>query len=184
MSDPVFHVINKNVNELYPNNWNPNVVMNAELKLLEESILLYGWIHPVIVNVNGMIIDGYHRWFLNKTSTKLLKKYDGMTPCVVLDIDDKEAIMMTVRMNRAKGVHAALKMRDIVQSLTDDYGASREELKKKMGMTDGEINLLYDGSLLKKRNLQDHKYSKAWVPVETALLKKDELEQLEKQKNG
>lgn len=183
MLDPIFNVVEKHVDDLHPNSWNPNVVMNPELKLLEESILSYGWIHPVIANQNGMIIDGYHRWFLNKTSKKLLAKYEGMTPCVILDIDDAEATMMTVRMNRAKGVHAALRMSELVQTLIDEHGIPLDDLKKKMGMTDNEIGLLYDGSLLKRRNLQDRKYSKAWVPVETKLLSEQELKELENQ-NG
>lgn len=166
--------------ELFANSWNPNVVFNKELKLLEESILgEFGWIFPVIINRNGMIIDGYHRWHLGSNSKKIIARDGGMVPCVRLDIGDKEAIMMTVRMNRAKGTHAALRMRDLVQILVDEHGATVDEMITKMGMTKGEVALLYDGTLLKRKNLQTRKYSQAWKPVETKLMSAEELEAME-----
>jgi hypothetical protein len=168
--------------ELFSNSWNPNVVFNKELKLLEESILgEAGWVFPIIINRNGMIIDGYHRWFLGSNSKKIIARDNGLVPCVRVDIGDKEAIMMTVRMNRAKGTHAALRMRDLVQTLVDDYGTTPDEMIQKMGMTEGEVALLYDGTLLKRKNLQTRKYSRAWVPVETKLMTDEEREEFERE---
>lgn len=171
MNDPIDNVKWVDAFSLRPNPWNPNVVFNKELELLEFSIFEYGWSHAVIANTNGLIIDGYHRNFLAKNSEKLLAKYEGVHPAILFDIDDKEAMMMTVRMNRARGTHAALRMRDLVQDLIDNYGATPDELIEKMGMTEGEVALLYDGTLLKRKNLQNRKYSKAWKPIETRLTK-------------
>jgi ParB-like chromosome segregation protein Spo0J len=165
--DPVYHVVPTDVFTLKQNSWNPNTVFNTELALLEESILENRWLHPIIINANGVIIDGYHRHWLAKNSQKIMERDAGLVPCVILDISDREAMMMTVRINRAKGTHGAMPMRDLVRSLIDDYGVTPEEMVEKMGMTESEVGLLYEGSLLKKRNLQNHKYSKAWVPIET-----------------
>lgn len=165
--DPVYHVTPVDVFTLTPNSYNPNTVFNTELALLEESILENRWLHPIIINANGVIIDGYHRHWLAKNSQKIMERDAGLVPCVILDIPDRDAMMMTVRINRAKGTHGAMPMRDLVRSLIDDYGVTPEEMVEKMGMTESEVGLLYEGSLLKKRNLQNHKYSKAWVPIET-----------------
>src|SRR5690606_15598698 len=111
--DPVYHVQPVDVFKLKANSWNPNTVFNTELALLETSILEAGWVHPIIVNKNFIIIDGYHRSWLAKNSQKIQERDAGLVPCVVLDIDDREAMMMTVRINRAKGTHGALQMRDL-----------------------------------------------------------------------
>lgn len=160
--------------ELKANNYNPNAVLNSELKLLEESILSNGWVFPIVVNPNNIIIDGFHRWQLSLTSQKIRERDAEEVPCVVVDISDREAMMMTVRMNRAKGQHVAFRMSDLVQSLVDDYDVTPEEMIQKMGMTPGEVELLYDGSLLKRHKLKDYKYSNAWVPVDTDHLSEEE----------
>jgi len=174
-NEPVDNVVWIPARELKPNGYNPNTVFNTELTLLEESILRDGWVQPIIINGNKIIIDGFHRWSLSCISDKLASKYAEEIPCVVLDIPDDEAMMMTVRMNRAKGKHAAIKMAEIVQILVDDYGRTPEDLVEGMGMTLSEIELLYDGTLLKHVNWQNKEYSKAWVPIETRFYTHEQL---------
>jgi len=90
----------------------------------------------------------------------------GMVPCCVLDVSDSEARMMTIRINRAKGAHQAKRMSGIIQSLIDDYGLTRDEIKKGIGATTAELDLLYAGDVFIARDIKNAKYSKAWVPVE------------------
>lgn len=174
-AEPVDNIVWIPSRELNPNSYNPNTVFNTELKLLEENILRHGWIQPILINKNNIIIDGFHRWSLSMISEPLKSKYAEEVPCVVMDIPDHEAIMLTVRMNRAKGKHAAIKMSSIVQQLVDDYGLSVEEMVDGMGMTKSEVELLYDGTLLKHVDWQNKKYSKAWVPIETRHHSHEEL---------
>ena len=49
MTDPIDKIEWRVANELNSNNYNPNVVFNKELKLLELSILKQGWIQPVLI---------------------------------------------------------------------------------------------------------------------------------------
>lgn len=170
MKHPIDDIIWLESRKLQGNSWNPNVVFTQELNLLEESILTMGWIFPIIVNRNYVIIDGFHRWMLSTTSQKIRERDAEEVPCVVVDIDDREAMMMTVRMNRAKGTHIAFRMSDLVQDLIDNYGVTPEECIQKMGMTPSEVVLLHDGSLLKHHKLEGYKYSNAWIPVETKKL--------------
>lgn len=176
--EPVDNIVWIPARELKPNSYNPNVVFNTELNLLEESILRNGWVQPIVINPNNIIIDGFHRYSLSMISKKLQSKYAEEVPCVIVDISDAEAMMMTVRMNRAKGKHAAIKMSDIVQTLIDEHGLTPEDLISGMGMTESEIGLLYDGTLLKHVDWQSKKYSKAWIPVETKFLSEEELREM------
>lgn len=170
MKDPIDNIVWLPSRELNGNSWNPNHVFNQELKLLEQSIIRDGWTQAISVNTNNMIIDGFHRWRLSMDSAVLVSRYAEEVPCVVLDKSDRDAMMMTVRMNRAKGTHAAFRMSELVQTLVDDWGVTPEEMIEEMGMTPGEVELLYDGSLLKRHKLEKYKYSNAWVPVEATKL--------------
>lgn len=173
--EPVDNIVWIPARELKPNSYNPNTVFNTELTLLEESILKDGWVQPIIINPNYIIIDGFHRWSISCISEKLASRYAEEVPCVIVDKTDAEAMMMTVRMNRAKGKHAAIKMADIVQTLIDDHGCTPDDLVQGMGMTLSEIELLYDGTLLKHVNWQNKEYSRAWVPIETRFYTHEQL---------
>ncbi len=140
-------------------------MFNQELNLLEHSILKNGWIHPIIVRAEDyLIIDGFHRYMLSKTSKKLLKKYDGRIPCVLMDVSIEEAKLITVRINRAKGSHVAVKMSDLISSLIEEHGFSPEYIGKELGASTAEIELLYTADIFKARNLKNYKYSQAWEP--------------------
>lgn len=165
-ADPISNIEWRDASTLHSNDWNPNVVFTPELKLLERSILSQGWIQPILINRNGMVIDGFHRWMLSKDSKLLKEKYAGSVPCAVLNVDDAQARILTVRMNRAKGSHVALRMADLVKSLVDDAGMSIADVAKEIGGTKQEVELLYQNDIFKARNLKDYKYSQAWVPGE------------------
>ena len=56
-ADPINQVQWRLASSLHANSWNPNVVFTPELKLLERSILKCGWIQPIIVNPDGLVIE-------------------------------------------------------------------------------------------------------------------------------
>ena len=55
--EPIDNIQWRDSKSLEANGWNPNVVFTPELKLLERSILKCGWIQPIIINPDGMVID-------------------------------------------------------------------------------------------------------------------------------
>lgn len=132
------------------------------MTLLEASILTSGWIQPVIHNA-GMIVDGFHRWFLSHNSTALLAKYQGFLPAVDMCLGTIEAMLLTIRINRAKGTHAALRLSDVVRRLID-AGASLEQVQQGAGMTSAEVELLTGGTVFTAKGIDSHTYSKAWKP--------------------
>jgi len=164
--DPVLHIRWYPAADLNANAWNPNAVLKSELRLLETSIVRTGWIQPILISPARTIIDGYHRWRLSQESKALLKRYRGQVPCAVLDCSEAEAKMLTVRINRAKGTHVAVRLAELVQQLIDDHGLLPEEVAAGIGADLGEVDLLYQNSIFKARNLAEAPYSRAWYPAE------------------
>ena len=161
--DPISNVQWVDAASLNSNDYNPNVVLNQELKLLEFSIIKNGWIQPVLVNKDMTIIDGYYRSFLSRTSKTIQEKYDGKVPVVVMDLTEPERMLLTIRINRAKGNHVAVKMHDIVKSLIDDHHYTKKQIRQGIGCTQDEVDLLYKEGVFDALNIKEHKYSKAWI---------------------
>lgn len=169
MVDPVDRVVWRQAAELKANGWNPNVVLNNELRLLELSIFETGWIQPIIISKDDIVIDGFHRWRLSQDSKALREKYAGRVPCVILDLEPWEAMLLTVRINRAKGTHQAVRMSSLVKEVIDVHGVPPQIVADGIGATLAEVDLLYQDSLFKAKGLKDYKYSKAWIPEENGL---------------
>jgi hypothetical protein len=172
VASPIMAVEWRHAATLTANHWNPNYVMTPELTLLERSLMVTGWVQPVLITPAGTIIDGFHRVQLSKDSPRLLAKYGGFVACAVLDVSEAEARMLTVRMNRAKGTHGALRMSELVRSLIDEYGCDPAEVAVELGATADEVNLLYQDSVFAARNIKDYKYSQAWIPKESQIREK------------
>jgi len=166
-NEPIMNVEWREASALQANGWNPNVVFTPELKLLERSILKSGWIQPIIINPEGMVIDGFHRWRLSQDSAALKKKYAGKVPCVIMNLTKAESMLLTIRINRAKGSHVAIQMSEIVRELLDVHNYDPQELADNIGATLDEINLLHTDGVFKMKNIENYKYSKAWYPHET-----------------
>ncbi len=153
---------------LTANAYNPSVVFSPEMRLLEESLWLRGWMQPLLVASGTLeIIDGFHRWRISMDSQRIRDRDAEEVPCCLLDLSRAEAMMETVRINRAKGTHVAVRLSDVVQELHQDLGVSTEEIMKGCGMDRDEVELLLAGTLLRTRNLASYKYSSAWIPIET-----------------
>lgn len=174
--DPIDNIHWVLTRSLKANLYNPNVVFSPELRLLELSILESGWLQPLIINTNKLIVDGFHRWKLSTDSAAIRDRWFEEVPCVIFDISDPEAMMLTVRINRAKGTHVAVRLSDVIQELHNDLGVTIEEIMRGCGMGRNEVELLLAGSLLKTRKLENYRYSKAWVPIETRHAKVEEFE--------
>lgn len=104
---PLESVVWRDPNELNANEYNPNRVLTLEMELLKLSIERTGWLQPILISKSDVIIDGFHR-------TTIARLNGWLVPCCVLDLDERERMMLTVRINRAKGTHVALRMSDLV----------------------------------------------------------------------
>ena len=132
-------------NKLRPNDYNPNKVIQENLKLLTQSILTNGWTLPIVVRPDYTIIDGFHRWTVAGTEP-LYSMLDGKVPVVKVSHEDQsEDIYGTVTHNRARGTHLLEPMKAIVKRLLGE-GKSVQEIGKQLGMKPEEVFRLSDFS--------------------------------------
>lgn len=168
MKHPIDHVTWLAAETLSCNMYNPNHVFGPEMVLLERSIIKTGWLQPILVQAGELwIIDGFHRWRLSMSSTAIKKRDGGLVPCALLTLTIAEAMMLTVRINRARGSHGAVEMSKLVRTLIDEHGCDPAEVAEGIGATPAEVELLLVADTFKARNLANHRYSKAWVPADS-----------------
>ena len=135
---PVYEVKAVPVEKVYANDYNPNVVAPPEMKLLELSIWEDGFTMPCVCYYNKdedryILVDGYHRYTVLKTSQRIYKRENGLLPIVVIDKDLSNRMSSTIRHNRARGMHNIELMCNIVAEL-DKAGMSDQWIMKNIGM--------------------------------------------------
>jgi ParB-like chromosome segregation protein Spo0J len=175
---PISKVQWENVNLLRANSYNPNVVLTPELKLLRFSLLKQGWVQPILVGHDPgeearvfEIIDGYHRYTLCKTDKAVWALTQGLVPVVVMHLTVPERMMLTVRINRAKGNHMAIRMHEIVAQLHNELGVSIADISEGIGADKHEIDTLLMEDIFKKKDVANVPYSKSWVPTKRTVSK-------------
>lgn len=162
---PISNVTWIEVDKLKANDYNPNYVQKPEMELLKFSILKQGWIQPILVTQDFTIIDGFHRASIAKADKDVSKMTNGKVPVVIMQMSEPERMLLTIRINRAKGNHAAIKMADIIHKLVNDYGIPLGKIGEEIGAGKDEIDLLLLDDIFKKYKIDENsKYSKAWVP--------------------
>jgi ParB-like chromosome segregation protein Spo0J len=165
MTHPIDNIQWKSVDSLSSNDYNPNVVFSQEMALLKHSLLSSGWIQPILVTEDGTIIDGFHRATLAKTDKEVRALTGGKVPCAVISQSEPERIMLTIRINRAKGSHTAYKMSDCAMSLANVHGLTVAEICEGIGATKDEVELLLCENVFAAKGINEStKYSKAWIP--------------------
>jgi len=121
-----------------PNDYNPNKVLEKNLKLLMQSILTNGFCFPIVIRPDYTIIDGFHRWLVSGRDP-LKTMLGGKIPVVIVAHEDESKNMYgTVTFNRARGTHLLEPMENIVKSLLDK-GKTVDEISKEIGMSREEI---------------------------------------------
>ena len=162
---PISNIQWVDVNKLTANDYNPNVVFPKEMELLKLSILKNGWIQPILVTHEYVIIDGFHRASLAKADKKVNALTGGKVPVVIMELNEPERMLLTIRINRAKGSHIAIKMSDLIKKVVNDYGMPIDEICRQIGATKDEVELLLMDDVFKKFDItKETKYSRAWVP--------------------
>ena len=175
---PISRIQWVDVNSLKANSYNPNVVMSPEMKLLKLSLKLQGWIQPILVSHDPEdqerqfeVIDGYHRFTLCKTDPEVNSLTQGLVPVVVLELTRAQRMMLTIRINRAKGNHMAIKMHEIVASLHNEHGVSIQDICTGIGADKHEVETLLMENIFQKKDVANVPFSKAWIPAKRRIVK-------------
>lgn len=162
---PVAHVQWVHRDKLTSNDYNPNHVAGPELDLLRQSLIQDGWTLPLVVQEDYTLVDGFHRHKLSG-EPDIYARTNGFVPVVILPQASKRshAIASTVRYNRARGIHAVLKMSDIVYELIEEQKMPASQVAQDLGMEEEEIDrLLFRGKMTKYGAADE--YQQAWVPT-------------------
>jgi len=153
--------------QLSANDYNPNVVLDTEMNLLKFSLLKSGWIQPILAtksNGKTQIIDGFHRYWLSTNDKDVIKQFNYMVPVVLMELSEPERMLLTIRINRAKGNHVAFKMHELITKVHHKFNFPVAKIAKEIGADKGEIELLLQEGVFSKLDIANHKYSKAWIP--------------------
>lgn len=140
---PVYNVKAVPVEKVQANDYNPNVVAPPEMRLLELSIWEDGFTMPCVCYYDGekdvyILVDGYHRYQVLKTSKRIYEREHGLLPVVVIDKELSNRMASTIRHNRARGSHNIELMCNIVAEL-DRAGMSDRWIMKNIGMDRDEL---------------------------------------------
>lgn len=170
------------VEQVEPNDYNPNSVAGQEMKLLYTSIKHDGYTQPIVTihdkeRDKYVIVDGFHRYFICKNNVDIQESTGGCVPIVVIQKDINDRMASTVRHNRARGKHSVNGMSNMVFSMLDN-GWEDAEVCNHLGMEPEELLRLKHITGFSKL-FADAEYNKAWVSKRQILLKK----QLEDEKN-
>jgi len=160
---------------LTSNNYNPNNVAPIELELLKLSILCDGWTQPIVGFQTGKhsltkpwieIVDGFHRWSLC-ADPQIWALTEGLVPVVVLEGKTQaERMAATIRHNRARGRHGVAHVANMVRSLHEDQGMSKQAIMDFLGMEKEEVErfLIHTG-LPTKVGKETQDFHSAWTTV-------------------
>ena len=146
MSDfksPVYGVLAVPIEKIQANDYNPNSVAPPEMELLETSIWEDGYTMPVVCfyddeNDKYIVVDGFHRYTVLRTSKRVFEREKGMLPVSVIDKSLGERMASTIRHNRARGSHSIDLMSNIVSELVE-MGKGDALICKHIGMSKDEL---------------------------------------------
>ena len=176
------------IDQVVSNDYNPNSVADKELKLLYTSISHDGYTQPIVTVWDEklgkyVIVDGFHRYFVCKTSLDIRESTLGLVPIVVLDKGINDRMASTVRHNRARGKHSVSGMSNMVFEMLD-HGWEDAAICNELGMEPEELLRLKHITGFSKL-FENAEYKKAWQTKKMIRLradaKKQEKEDAQKQ---
>lgn len=175
-SQPVDRIRWVPIDQVEPNDYNPNSVAKVELGLLYTSILHDGYTQPVVTiwdesKQKYVIIDGFHRYFTCRNNADIQDRNHGMLPIVVLDKPINDRMASTVRHNRARGKHSIDGMSNMVFQMLEN-GWSESEICAELGMEPEEVLRLKHITGFSKL-FEDVQYKMAWESKKQIKLRRE-----------
>jgi hypothetical protein len=142
-------------------------LLRPDLLSLSSSLFDNGILSPLIVQKStNIVIDGNERLNLVKNQNQINAKLNGIVPVNFVDCDSVDARLLHIGLNRARSSVVAKPMSSIIRSIILSKKYTAKDLDRMLSIKKDEFDLMMDGTLLKHRKVSEHKYSRAWVPVE------------------
>lgn len=143
------------ITSIHANDYNPNRQSEHDFELLLRSMEEDGFTQPIIINHEGIIVDGEHRW-----RAALTLGYQEL-PVVRVNMSVEQARISTIRHNRARGSHDL----DLEAAVLRDLQAlgALDWAQDSLMLDDIEINRLLN-DIAAPEELMAEEYSEAWIP--------------------
>jgi ParB-like chromosome segregation protein Spo0J len=109
------------VAELNPAAYNPRKITPEKFEALKESIRHDGFLEPIVVQKRGLRIIGGHQRL--KAVKELCVEESVLTPdlpCIVLDIDDKNAKRLNIKLNKIQGEFEARMLGELLVDIYEE----------------------------------------------------------------
>ena len=116
------------VADLNPVAYNPRKISPEKYEALKENIKAEGFIEPLVVQKSGMRIIGGHqrlRAWKELSIEACIQPPD--LPCIVLDIDDRRAKKLNIKLNKLKGDFEARMLGELLIDIYDEPKIDPEE---------------------------------------------------------
>ena len=177
-SQPVAKVMWVHLDRVSPNDYNPNSVAKIEMRLLLRSIEHDNYTQPVVTIYDKesnkyVIVDGFHRYFVMKSSKKIYDRTQGYLPIVVMEKGMNDRMASTIRHNRARGKHSVTGMASMAFKMLDN-GMTDAEICNELGMEAEELLRLKHITGFSKL-FADKEYNKAWMTKNQLQLRTTEV---------
>jgi hypothetical protein len=119
------------IDSIHPNSWNVNVMKASVYSFLKRSIKKVGFVQPIVITKDNVIIDGEHRW-------KAIKEL-GFTEVEVkvLDMTEDEAKASTINFNMTKGVLDSDKLGRMLHDM--EMGMGKDALQEMLVLEKKQI---------------------------------------------
>ena len=150
---------------------NPNVMTKEQIESVANSIKKYGFLIPIIVNKDNVIVDGHQR----KAAAELL----GMdeVPIIKLNIDKVDQKLLKQIMNKLKGHHDYELDLEEYRVILEEQG-NLNQLKEFVAMDQEDINRILEELGVKEKEEEPEKEEES-RPQNKAILKFRTREELE-----
>lgn len=120
--------------DLDPNPWNPNRMDEVTYAKLKAYLKVRGFARPLVVRPLGerfQILGGFHRW---RAARELGYR---TVPCNVMELDDREAKILSINLNELKGEPVQALFARLVADLSTEL--SVEDLETHLPYSEAEL---------------------------------------------
>jgi len=122
--------------QLVPAKYNPRKITPDQFDSLKQSVRDHGFIQSMVVQKKGTAIIGGHQRLRALTDVcQELGVPVPKVPCIILDIDDRAARLLNIKLNRVGGEFDQPKLGEVLKGLKMEVPA----LVAGTGMTEREI---------------------------------------------
>lgn len=131
------------IEKIYANDYNPNAVALAEMRLLYTSIKHDGYTMPIVCFYDPehdryIIVDGFHRYSIMKRFRDIYEANHGHLPVAVIKKSLNDRMASTIRHNRARGKHSVDGMGKLVTDMLTN-GWPDERICAELGLEKEEL---------------------------------------------